>query len=155
MQLAHLLTADQIVPDMKATDHWPAIVELVDHLHQRDLLFPESRESVLEALKTREEFTSTGIGSGVAIPHAFSETLDRLIAVFGRSKAGIAFDAVDHHPVHFVVLFLVPNVEHQLHLQTLAAIARAFSNARVKEELATAPDEKAILAILSRRVGRA
>lgn len=154
MQLAHLLSTDQIVPSMEATDHWPAIVELVDHLHQRDLLFPETRESVLEALKTREEFTSTGIGSGVAIPHAFSENLDRLIAVFGRSKEGIHFDAVDQHPVYFVILFLVPRQDYQLHLQTLAAIARTFTNARVKEELAAAPDEETILAILSQRTGR-
>ncbi|MFM7180698.1 MAG: PTS sugar transporter subunit IIA [Verrucomicrobiales bacterium] len=154
MQLAHLLTTDQIVPAMEATDHWPAIVELVDHLHRQDMLFPENRESVLEALKTREEFTSTGIGSGVAIPHAFSEKLDRLIAVFGRSREGIAFDAVDSHPVHFVILFLVPKEEYQLHLQTLAAIARMFTNARVLEELAAAPDAESILAILSQRTGR-
>ena len=154
MQLANLLTTDQILATMESTDHWPAIVELIDHLHRQDLLFPENRESVLEALKTREEFTSTGIGSGVAIPHAFSENLDRLIAVFGRSKAGIQFDAVDQNPVHFVILFLVPKTDYQLHLQTLAAIARTFTNARVKEELAAAPDEETILAILSQRTGR-
>jgi mannitol/fructose-specific phosphotransferase system IIA component (Ntr-type) len=154
MQLAHLLTSDQILPAMESADHWPAIVELVDHLHRRDLLFPESRESVLEALKTREEFTSTGIGSGVAIPHAFSEKLDRIIAVFGRSAQGINFDAVDSHPVHFVILFLVPRQDYQLHLQALAAIARMFTNARVREELAAAPDAASILAILSQRTGR-
>lgn len=154
MQLAHLLTTDQILPALEATDHWPAIVEMVDHLHRHDLLFPETRESVLDALKTREEFTSTGIGSGVAIPHAFSEKLDRLVAVFGRSKMGVNFDAIDSHPVHFVLLFLVPREDHQLHLQTLAAIARMFTNARVREELAAAPDAASILAILSQRTGR-
>lgn len=155
MQLAHLLTPDQILPAMESADHWPAIVELVDHLHRQDMLFPESRESVLEALKTREEFTSTGIGSGVAIPHAFSEKLDRILAVFGRSEQGINFDAVDSHPVHFVILFLVPKTDYQLHLQALAAIARMFTNARVREELAAAPDAESILAILSQRTGRA
>lgn len=155
MQLAHLLTPEQIVPYMEAGDHWPAIVELVDHLEQRDLLFPESRENVLQALKMREEFTSTGVGSGVAIPHAFSDRLDRLIAIFGRSRSGINFDAVDSHPVHFIVLFLVPREDYQLHLQTLAAIARMFANRAILQELASATDADAIWGILSGKTGRA
>ena len=91
----------------------------------------------MQALKTREEFTSTGIGSGVAIPHAFSEKLNRIVAVFGRSAKGINFDAIDSHPVHFIILFLVPE-DYQMHLQTLAAIARMFTNNRIKQELAAA-----------------
>lgn len=154
MQLANLLSIEQIVPAMEADDHWPAIVELVDHLDTHDLLYPEDRESVLHALKTREEFTSTGIGSGVAIPHAFSERLDRIITIFGRSGKGINFDAIDSHPVHFIVLFLVPGTDYQLHLQTLAAIARMFTNARIKEELASAENAEAILTVLQQRPGR-
>ncbi len=157
MQLASLLTPDHVVPDMKADDHWPAIVELVDHLATRDLLFPEDRESALEALKHREEFTSTGVGSGVAIPHAFSEKLRHIIAVFGRSRQGINFDAIDDHPVHFVVLFLVPKEDYDLHLQTLAAIARMFSaqNKGIKEDLLQAAGIDGLLAVIARSPVRA
>ena len=154
MQLANLLSLEQIVPSMVSDDHWPAIVELVDHLDSRGLLYPENREAILQALKDREEMTSTGIGSGIAIPHAFSDTLDRIVAVFGRSKQGINFDAVDSHPVHIILLFLVPRTDSQLHLQTLAAIARMFTNARVREELNAAGSAAEILHILSQKPGR-
>ena len=149
MQLAHLLTTDHVVADMEATDHWPAIVELVEHLDKRDLLYPETRESALDILKAREEFTSTGIGSGVAIPHAYSDKLDHLVACFGRSRHGISFDAVDSHPVTFVIMFMVPQQGYQEHLQTLAAIAKVFSNPALKDALAAAPDAAAILKLLA------
>ena len=151
MQLASLLTPDHVVPEMRADDHWPAIVELIDHLAARDLLFPENRESALEVLKHREEFMSTGVGSGIAIPHAFSDNINHLIAVFGRSRQGINFDAIDDGPVHFVVLFLVPKEDSNMHLQTLAAIARMFSaqNVGIKEALMKAEGIQGILEVLA------
>ena len=86
MKLAKLLNADQIILDMKAVEHWPAIIELVDHLTETGRLPQSLRDETLEALKAREDQVSTGIGSGVAIPHTFSDHLQEVIAVFGRSK---------------------------------------------------------------------
>jgi mannitol/fructose-specific phosphotransferase system IIA component (Ntr-type) len=154
MHLSSLLTAEHIVADMKADDHWPAIVELVDHLDRHDLLFPEDRESVLEALKHREEFMSTGVGSGIAIPHAYSDRTDRILAAFGRSPGGINFDSLDSNPVHFVVLFMVPRSDHTLHLQTLAAIARMFSDPEIKSDLAAATSAEDLYEAISRRPAR-
>jgi mannitol/fructose-specific phosphotransferase system IIA component (Ntr-type) len=108
MNLASLLTVKQIVSEMKATERWPAIVELVEHLEKQQILSGDDREAILEALHLREDQTSTGIGSGVAIPHAFSNKLDQVIAVFGRSGEGIDFEAIDNAPVRFIVLFMVP-----------------------------------------------
>jgi mannitol/fructose-specific phosphotransferase system IIA component (Ntr-type) len=104
---------------------------------------------VLEALKTREEQVSTGVGYGVAIPHAFSEKLERVVAVFGRSQAGIDFEALDGKPVHFVILFLVPKKDYHLHLQTLAAIAKMFTNIEIRRRLGAAGDHQEILDIFS------
>jgi mannitol/fructose-specific phosphotransferase system IIA component (Ntr-type) len=84
---------------------------------------------MLEALKAREEQVSTGIGSGVAIPHAFSDIL-RGGRGFGRSKAGIDFEAIDNAPVHFIILFIVPRKDYHLHLRTLAAIAKCSPTAK-------------------------
>ena len=96
-------------------------------------------------LSLREEERSTGIGNGVAIPHCFLPGLGEVVSVFGRSTAGIDFHAVDHVPVQFVVLFMVPEAQHSLHLQTLASIARALNPAEVRQRLADAPDEAALL----------
>ena len=148
MKLANLLGADQIILDMKAVEHWPAIEELVEHLVKINLLPQSQQQSMLAAFKAREEQVSTGIGSGVAIPHAFSDDLEQVAAVFGRSKAGIDFEAIDNSPVHFIILFIVPRKDYHLHLRTLAAIAKMFTNCEVRRQIGVATTRDEILDIL-------
>jgi mannitol/fructose-specific phosphotransferase system IIA component (Ntr-type) len=155
MKLAHLLTADQIILDMKAGEHWESIVELVEHLVETGNLPAEHQDEMLEAFRLREESVSTGIGSGVAIPHAFSDDLTQVVAVFGRSWAGIDFQALDDKPVHFIILFIVPRKNYHLHLQTLAAIAKTFTNAEVLRQLGRAQTQDDVLAIFDSRPARA
>ena len=154
MKLAQLLQADQIVLDMKAVEHWPAIIELVDHLVEIGQLPAAQRDGVLEALKAREEQVSTGIGSGVAIPHAFSDELENVVAIFGRSKSGIDFEAIDNAPVHYIILFIVPRKDYHLHLRTLAAIAKMFTNCEVRRQLGAAENRTEILQILDSKPSR-
>jgi mannitol/fructose-specific phosphotransferase system IIA component (Ntr-type) len=143
-----LLSADQIILDMKSVEHWPAIVELVEHLVAVGKLPATFKDEVLAALKTREDQVSTGIGSGVAIPHAFSDELGEVTAIFGRSKTGIDFEAIDNAPVHFIILFIVPRKDYHLHLRTLAAIAKMFTNCEVRRQFGEAQTRDEILAIL-------
>ncbi len=147
MSLASLLTADQIIPEMEATERWPAIVELIDLLVSLKKIKEASRDSILAALKQREETMSTGIGFGIAIPHASSEDVDDVVAAFGRSSKGIEFDALDNAPVKFVVLFIVPKNQFQTHLRTLAAIAKFLNDRTVRERLANAGTRGEILVI--------
>lgn len=149
MKLASLLTPDQVLLDMHAEEHIPAIEELVDHLVEIGRLKQDLRDEVVTSLRDREEQVSTGIGYGVAIPHAFSENLEEVVAVFGRSKAGIDFEALDNSPVHFVILFIVPKKDYHLHLQTLAAIAKMFTNCEVRRQLSEAECRTEILDILA------
>jgi mannitol/fructose-specific phosphotransferase system IIA component (Ntr-type) len=151
MKLASLLTPQQILLDMQSAGSWDAIVELVDRLDASGRLPAGAREDALAALRHRENLLSTGIGAGVAIPHAFLEHLQQVTAVFGRSHRGIAFGSADGAPVHFVVLFLIPCRNHALHMQTLAAIAKAFARKGLKEALANAASEPEIIAILEDR----
>lgn len=154
MKLASLLTVEQVILDVKSDDHWPAIVEMVEHLDRHNLLAEENKEEVLAALQAREDQISTGIGSGVAIPHAFSDKLEHVVALFGRSKQGIDFESLDNAPVNFVLLFLVPKKDYHLHLQTLAAIAKMFNNCEVRQQLAEAETRCEILEILGSRPSR-
>jgi len=151
MSLASLLTSEQIIPEMQATERWPAIVELIDLLVRLKKIDAGSRESILAALKQREETMSTGIGFGIAIPHASSENVSEVVAAFGRSSKGIEFDALDNAPVKFVVLFIVPKNQFQTHLRTLAAIAKFLNDRAVREQLAAATSQEEILAIFRER----
>jgi mannitol/fructose-specific phosphotransferase system IIA component (Ntr-type) len=147
MKLASILTKEKILLGMDADERWPAIQELIDHLDVRNLLGGENREDILKSLLIREEQTSTGIGSGVAIPHAFSEKLNEVIAIFGRSEKGIHFDAIDNAPVRFILLFIVPQKNYHLHLHALSAIAKMFNNCEIRQNLSEAQDTAEILEI--------
>jgi mannitol/fructose-specific phosphotransferase system IIA component (Ntr-type) len=94
---------------------------------------------------------STGIGFGIAIPHASSEDVSEVVAAFGRSRKGIEFDALDNAPVKFVVLFIVPKNQFQTHLRTLAAIAKFLNDRTVREQLAAAKTPEEILSIFRER----
>src|SRR5437667_10664669 len=147
MSLAELLSADQIIPEMKATERWDAIVEMMDLLVARGQIKPEDRDGILASLKQREETMSTGIGFGIAIPHCSSDRIDDVVAAFGRSTTGIEFDALDNAPVKFVVLFIVPKNQFQTHLRTLASIAKFLNDRGTREKLAGAKSTEEILSI--------
>lgn len=153
MTLGDTLHPSQILPHMKAQEHWPAIEELMAQLVESGCVEPAASPSILEALRAREEAMSTGIGCGVAIPHTSSEHVKEVVAAFGRSEEGIEFNSLDGQPVKLVVLFIVPKDQFQLHLRTLAAIAKFLNDRRTREELLAAPDKEAILSILRRKPG--
>lgn len=147
MTLGHLLSVEQIIPEMQATERWSAIVELVDLLVSLGKVKAGDRDVVLAALRAREETMSTGIGFGIAIPHASSDRVTEVVAAFGRSSSGIEFDSLDNLPVKFIVLFIVPKDQFQTHLRTLAAIAKFLNDRSVRERLAIAPNAQEILNI--------
>ena len=151
MDLASLLTVEQIIPQMAADERWGAIVELIDLLVREGKVKADDREVVLTALRQREETMRTGIGFGIAIPHASSDRVSEVVAAFGRSSKGIEFDSLDNAPVRFIVLFVVPRDQFQIHLRTLAAIAKLLNDRTVREALGTAADAKEILAIFKSR----
>ncbi len=151
MTLAELLTPGCVIAEMQSDERFPAIAELVTGLVASGSLPAALQPAALTALHAREEQRSTGIGGGIAIPHSFLAGLESVVAIFGRSRKGIDFSSDDRAPVHFVVLFLVPESQHALHLQTLAAIAKILNSARTRTLLAEAPDEAALFEILSPR----
>jgi mannitol/fructose-specific phosphotransferase system IIA component (Ntr-type) len=150
MNLGDLLTVEQILPEMKSTERWSAIVELVELLVPPGRIKAEDKETVLGALRAREETMSTGIGFGIAIPHASSDRVKNVVAAFGRSSHGIEFESLDNAPVRFIVLFVVPKDQFQTHLRTLAAIAKFLNDRSVREALAAAKTAEEILQIFKK-----
>lgn len=155
MTLANLLSAGQVVPDLKSEGRWDAIAELVDSLVASGKIRAEDRDAVLDSICQREETMSTGIGLGIAIPHASSDLVPEVVAAFGRSGKGVEFDALDGQPVQFVVLFVVPKDQFQTHLRTLAAIAKFLNDRTVRDELSAAGTAEEILAVFRNRSPKA
>ncbi len=147
MTLGNLLTVPQILPAMQATERWGVITELVDLLVAQNQIKPADRDVILAALRQREETMSTGIGFGIAIPHASSDRVEKVVAAFGRSPGGIEFDSLDNAPVKFVVLFVVPKDQFQTHLRTLAGIAKFLNDRAVRDRLAAVGTAEEILEI--------
>lgn len=148
MNLADILTKEQILPDLQATNRWEAIDELINNLVATGKIKPEDREAVSAVVKKRETSMSTGIGFGIGIPHASTDLIYDVIGSFGRSKKGVNFDALDNQPVNLVMLFLVPQGQFQKHLHTLANIAKLLHNKEFRQALETAPDADAMVKII-------
>ena len=115
MDLASLLSKDTVKVPLEAVDKEEAIAELLELLVRSGQV--ADRDALLDALYEREEKGSTGIGAGVAIPHAKHEGLEGVALAVGVSPDGIEFDAADGRPVHLVFLVVAeahnpgPNVE--------------------------------------------
>lgn len=140
MELADFLTKEQVVTDLKATDRWEAIEELIDLLVANGQVDSDHREAVVSVVKKRETSMSTGIGFGIGIPHASTDLIDNVTGAFGRSRSGVDFDALDNQPVNLVMLFLVPQGQFQKHLHTLAKIAKVLHKKEFRKSLEEAED---------------
>ncbi len=129
--LLELITPNNIIYDLKATDKESVISNLVEHGVQIGSISETASAEIIESLLNRERSMSTGIGSGVAIPHCSVSLVEDLKVVIGLSKKGIAFDAIDKMPVHIFILLIVPKNKFQEHIKTLALIAKTLN---LKEE---------------------
>src|ERR1700678_2406274 len=150
MDLADILTKEQIIPDLRATNRWEAIDELIGNCVTPGKIQPGDRDAVTAAVKKRETSMSTGIGFGIGIPHASTDLITEVVGALGRSQKGIDFDALDNQPVNLVMLFLVPQGQFQKHLHTLANIAKLLHIKEFRQELEQAPDAAAMYAIIKK-----
>ena len=148
MDLADILNQEQIVTDLRATNRWEAIDELIGNLVTTGKIPAEHRDAITAAVKKRETSMSTGIGFGIGIPHASTDLIYEVVGALGRSKTGVNFDALDNQPVKLVMLFLVPQGQFQKHLHTLANIAKLLHKADFRQALEQAPDAAAMLTII-------
>ncbi|MDR2793949.1 MAG: PTS sugar transporter subunit IIA [Treponema sp.] len=125
MLLSEVFTKDLIKVDLEAEDKDEAFEEMVDLFCTAKQL--SVREEILKSLREREKLMSTGIRTGVAIPHGKMQFLDDIHGVFGISKKGIEYDALDGQPVHLIFMILVPS-ETDKHLKILKNLAELLLN---------------------------
>lgn len=132
MLLTELLTPDRVVLPLTARDKSGVIAELTRRLI-RDA--GGGFDEVLDAIRERESVLSTGIGFGVAIPHARCAAVRDLVVVCGVSRSPVPFDAIDGEPVRLVFLIVGPEASAGLHVKLLSRIARLVRREAVRQRL--------------------
>lgn len=97
----------------------------------------QNTAEIVKTLEDREKLKTTGIGSGIAIPHCKSPEVDRVHVVIGISKEGVDFEALDQKPAYFLFLLVAPENAGSEHLKASAKIVRLVREAQVREDLLT------------------
>ncbi len=138
MKITDILVREASVLDLVSTAKDDLLAEMAGALASAE---PQlDAENLLRVLREREALQSTGIGEGVAIPHGKIAGLDRLVATFARSAAGVDFDSIDGQPTQLFFLLLVPEQSGGQHLKALARISRFFRDASFRDKLLGADD---------------
>ncbi len=133
MKITDILVREGSILDLVATGKDDLLAELAGALAAAEPSL--ERDSLLNVLREREALQSTGIGEGVAIPHGKVAGLDRLVATFARSTAGVDFESIDGQPTQLFFLLVVPEQSGGQHLKALARISRFFRDASFREKL--------------------
>lgn len=144
--VGELLTLDDVRLDLDVTSKDGILGEIAALLATRNGL---STTQILESLAARERLGSTGVGHGVAIPHARTDRCSAPAAVFMRSRSPIAFDAPDGKPVSLFLGLIVPNRATERHLLMLSTAAAMFSDRAFREQLRAGDNPSAVLALLA------
>jgi nitrogen PTS system EIIA component len=146
--LHQLISPGSINLNLKSNDRDSVLEELVNQipvLAQQ----AEARQTLLRALHEREQLFSTGIGDGIALPHARNALVglvDQPVIVFGRHPQGIAYGAIDGIPARLFFLLVAPTVTQ--HLAVLARISRLLRDPAIRRDLLQVENPKTALAVI-------
>ena len=134
------------VPALAAKDKQGVLAELADVVVARGIVAEDRRAEVLAALVDREEKMSTGMQYGVAIPHAKTEVVDRLVTMIALAPSGIPFDSLDGEPAQIFIATLSPPSDANSHIRFLAVVTRQLANRRVRDRVLAATTREELVA---------
>jgi fructose-specific phosphotransferase system IIA component len=132
---------------LQGKDKKSIMTELVDLLDANGLLL--DRGAALEAIFMREQTRSTGIGSGIAIPHGKCKAVKELVMAIGIARESVDFESVDGKPVTIVILLVSPADQTGPHIQALARISRLMLDESFKQALETAASAEQLYELMS------
>ena len=148
MLLTDILTEQRVTTQLVASSKDDALSALAELFAADDPTL--TAPAVHEVLRERERLASTGVGSGVAIPHGRIGSIEQLRAALAISPAGIPFDAIDGAPVRIIVGVLAPQHHTGDHLRVLARVSRLLRSPQVREALLAAPDPQAAFDVIAK-----
>ncbi|HOJ41020.1 MAG TPA: PTS sugar transporter subunit IIA, partial [bacterium] len=147
MKITDFLSEDSVIIGLKSTEKEDSLDELLMALEKAGRI--KNRKEILEALVEREKLGSTGIGQGIAVPHAKTDQIDNLVGALGISRKGVHFEALDGEPVNIIFLVLAPSRATGIHLKALAKIARLLKDRVFRQSLKEASTASEALKIIA------
>ena len=149
MKIMEMLRREFVLEELKARNKRDALAELAG-------IFAKGRikvdpDAILHILLERERLGTTGIGDGIAIPHGKIPGLDEMVVSFGRSREGIAFEAMDGKPVHLFFLLMAPENSAGQHLKVLAKISRMLKDPAFRKNLLEAKMHEDLFRIIAEK----
>ena len=148
MLLKDIFLPDRINVDLESEDKDEVFEELVDNLVTSYGI--DDRDEILEAIRQREEKMSTGIKSGIALPHGKTDKVKGIHGAIGISKSGIDYDALDGKPVYLLFLLVSSQEDAEQHLRTLKKIAQILEMQDFYNEISKADKPEIAYRILSK-----
>lgn len=141
MKIEDLLSPDLMIMDLKATTQEEAIKEMADLEVKQDVV--NNEDEFIKSIWAREKESTTGIGDGIAMPHARNKYINHAAVLFAKSPKGIDYNSLDGQPVHLFFMITAPAGADNTHLQALAKLSSLLINPDVVNALkaATKPEE--------------
>ncbi|MBS2772420.1 fructose-specific PTS transporter subunit EIIC [Anoxybacillus rupiensis] len=149
MKITDLLTEETIVLEAKARTKEEIIDELAQTLEQAGVL--HDLKAFKEAVLLREAQSTTGIGDGIAIPHAKTSAVARPAVAFGRSNPGIDYDALDGKPSHLFFMIAAPDGADHTHLEALARLSSMLMDAAFRSRVESASTKEELLSVIKEK----
>ncbi len=146
MNLSDILSVECIRSPLDASDKQEAINELVDLLATHDKV--KEPETLKDAVWSREQTRTTGIGHGLAIPHGKCDCITTPTLAIGRPATPMDFESMDSQPVELIVLLASPTSSTKEHIEALAQVSRIMNNPTFREEIYKADDAQQIYDML-------
>jgi fructose PTS system EIIBC or EIIC component len=147
MKITELLSKDTILLHMDGSQKEEAINQLVDVLYKADKI--ADRSAFKAEIIKREQLSTTGIGDGIAIPHAKTKAVKKAAIAFGKSVSGINYEALDNKPSHLFFMIAAPEGANNTHLDALARLSGMLMKAEVRYQLLTATTAEEIIEIIN------
>lgn len=133
MQINDVLRKDLMIMDLEATSKEAVIDEMIQRLAEKDII--SDVETFKTGIMNRESQTSTGLGNGIAMPHAKNKAVKEPAVLFAKSSKGVEYEALDNQPVELFFMIAAPEGGNDLHLQVLASLSRKLVDESVVSNL--------------------
>lgn len=146
MRITELITKETISMKLRSNDKQSVIKELTAGLYEADKI--TDKDKFEEGILQREAQSTTGVGDGIAIPHAQTEEVKAPAIMFGRSKEGIDYESMDGQSAFLFFMIAAPVGQATTHLDALAKLSTILMNKEVRESMMEAENEKDIISII-------